>query len=259
MIVGTYSPGRSILHRLDPRLKLLLLLLVSLSFFFPLPLTVPALYLGALLLLSASALGPRALAIPLTTILPILILVSLLTPPFHAGGTLLLAPLPFYRITTGGLAETARLLIRFTGITLAFFIYFRTTEIDRFILALRAFRLPYGAALVVSLAFRFIPYMVELYGSIRAAHKLRMPAGPAGRSRSPLHRLRRVFPTLVSVLIHAIKTIPALAMALESRGLSAGSRRSSYRSLPPLRSIGTQIAVTTLLILLLLFPLLLPR
>jgi energy-coupling factor transport system permease protein len=258
MIVGTYSPGKSLLHRLDPRVKLVLLLTAAVSFFLPFPLEVSAGYCGALLALTAISLGGRALWIPLRTILPILILVSFLTPPFHPGGTVLAAPLPFYTLTTGGLAETARLLLRFTGITVAFFLYFRTTEIDRFILALRSFRLPYSAALVVSLAFRFIPYMIELYGNIRSAHTLRRPAGASQQSRSPLRRLRRIFPTLVSVLIHAIKTIPGLAMALESRGFPAADRRSVFRALPPTRNIRGQMIVAAAVIAALLAPLWLP-
>jgi energy-coupling factor transporter transmembrane protein EcfT len=149
-------------------------------------------------------------------------------------------------------------MFRFTGITVGFFLYFRTTEVDRFILALRSFRLPYSAALVVSLAFRFIPYMVELYGNIRAAHTLRLPAGSAQRSRGPVRRLRRIFPTLVSVLIHAIKTIPGLAMALDSRGFPGTRQRSAYRSLPPARAITAQIITAAIIIAAIYFPLILP-
>jgi len=247
----------SLLHRMDPRVKLVLLLAAALSFFMPYRLEVPTLYLACLLALITVSLGVRALWIPVRTILPILILVAVLTPPFHASGVTLAEPLPFYRLTSGGLRETARLILRFTGITAGFFLYFRTTEVDRFILALRGFRLPYTAALVVSLAFRFIPYMVELYGNIKAAHTLRQPAGAQHMSRSPVQRLQRVFPTLVSVLIHAIKTIPTLAMALETRGIPGGEPRSSYRSLPPAREVAGQIAAALLVIVLLYSPLLL--
>ena len=137
MIQSGYLPGSSVAHRFDPRLKLLLLVILAVAFFFPVSLYVSALYLLFTALLVLGSFGLRELWIPVRTILPLLVLVALLTPPFHRSGEVLLTVWGPVTVTTGGLAETLRLLIRFTGITVSFFLFFRSTDIESFILTLR--------------------------------------------------------------------------------------------------------------------------
>ncbi|MFP4180890.1 MAG: energy-coupling factor transporter transmembrane component T family protein [Spirochaetaceae bacterium] len=254
MISSGYLPGDSFIHRLDPRVKTVLLLFTAVSFFFPVPPPVILWYLSLCAAAVVISLGIRELWVPIKTILPLLILVTILTPPFHPSGDPLFTLWGPVAVTTGGLRETLRLLVRFSGITLSFFLYFRTTSIDALILTMRWYRLPYSLSLVIAIAFRYIPYAASLYRSIADAHRLRRPSQSPTRRRLR-DRMHQIFPTLVSVMIHAVKTIPSLAMALESRGFGRSEKRSSLYLLPSLTGKKTDLFFAALIFLLILLPL----
>lgn len=237
MITALYSRHNSLLHRLDPRVKLLNLLTLVVVFFLPLSPAHLGGYLAALAVLVAVVLGPAALWRPVRTILPILILVLLLTPPFHREGAVLLSVRGVPLVTDAGVGEALRLVTRFTGITVAFFAYLRSTDPEQLVLSLRWFGLPFGAALVINIAFQYVPNFKVLYDQVQDAHRLRRPA-PADyqvgsiRRRGMFRRLAGTIPALTSVLILSVRRIPVLAMALETRGVGRTNRRSTYRELP---------------------------
>jgi energy-coupling factor transport system permease protein len=238
VITALYRREESVLHRLDPRIKLLNVLTLVVLFFLPLrPLHLGA-YLAATTVLVAVVLGARELWRPVRVILPILVLVVVLTPPFHRGGATLVAIGNFPLVTEHGLREALRLAIRFTGITMVFYAYLRTTDPEQLVLSFRWFGLPFGAALVVNIALQYVPNIKVLYDQVQDAHRLRQPApknGGAhsrGRRRGVFRRLAFSIPALTSVLILSVRRIPVLAMVLEIRGVGRSNRRTTYRALP---------------------------
>lgn len=239
MITSTYIQGNSILHKADPRIKTILLL--SIVIFFFLPLSIPAILVifMALTGIGIYTLGLSRLLQPLKMILPIIIFVIVLTPPFYKGGEILLMVKSIIVLTSEGLIHTVRLLLRFTGITISFYIFFSTTSIDNFILTLEWFKLPYKAALVVTIALRYIPSIIIIYNNIRDAHSLRLST----KKILFWKKLNNIFPTLVSVLIHSIKSIPSLSMALELRGIGMTSERSQFNYIKSNKMI-LQIIIT---------------
>ena len=256
MITDTYKPGHSLLHRFDPRPKLILLVATLVIFFLPVSPIWLLPYATLLSLLILFSLGPKELALPILTILPVLLFVAILTPPFHRGGDPLIVIWKQVILTTNGLQETARMILRFTGITLAFFLYLRTTAINDLILALRWFGLPFKAALVATLAFRYIPYMAQVYANVVDAHRLRSDPNEEERRWWELRkRVRRLLPVLTSVLIYAIKGIPMLSMALESRGMGRKNPRADYIQLKQGSSLLFDFLATLLVLCLLLIPL----
>lgn len=255
MISSSYIAGDSLVHKADPRLKLLLLLAWVVALILPSPLfTISGYYLALVLLIGLSRRFSDAL-LPLKSIWPILLLVFILTPPFHREGELLFSIGGWLHITSGGLEEAFTLIIRFSGITSAFFLFFRTTTIDCFILSLRWFGMPYTAALVITIAFRYIPSLIQLYRNIQDAHALRRPPQTQKSAFNPRKKVAHLFPSLISVMIHSIKSIPALSMALETRGFGRHNSRTSYMSLPGLRSLLRQLPgfLIVLLFLILLY------
>ena len=255
MISGTYLPGNSFVHKADPRLKFSLLILWVIALILPVSIAALVAYYLALVLLIWSGISLGQVLQPLKTIWPLLLLIALLTPPFHQSGRELYHLGGLVRITEGGLQEAFILIVRFSGITSAFFLFFRTTTIDDFILTLRWFGLPYSGALVVTIAFRYIPSLLQLYRNIEDAHALRRPMPEGRRKFHPIKKFSHIFPTLVSVMIHSIKGIPNLSMALESRGFGRHNPRTSYRSLLPLKEIVHQavLFIIVLLFLVLLY------
>jgi energy-coupling factor transporter transmembrane protein EcfT len=239
-MIGTfYRPGRSFLHGYDPRCKLAVLLLFLLLFLLPIPLPLYAGYFTFLALMILTALSARELLRPLRVIGPLLLLVAVLTPPFHREGQVYLRLAGWPLLTSGGVMETARLLVRFAGITLALFGFLRTTSPEQVLLTMRWFGLPFGAGLALSIALQYMPTLRDLYLQVVDAHKLRRSTQEAG-SPPPwgLRRLRAdLLPVLTSVLIMAVRRITVLAMALEVRGVGLRVRRSSYSALPAGRAL----------------------
>ena len=249
MISGAFLPGSSMVHRTDPRIKLALLIVWVVALILPVSLLSLAGYYLGLVLLITLALSFREVLQPLKTIWPILLLVALLTPPFHHAGRTLFQIGTSVTITLGGLQEALILIIRFSGITSAFFLFFRTTSIDDFILTLRWYGLPYSGALVITIAFRYIPSLLQLYHNIEDAHALRRPVQSGKATLNPVKKFTHLFPTLVSVMIHSIKSIPTLSMALESRGFGRSNSRTSYRRLRPLQKVIHQAVFSVIVLL----------
>jgi energy-coupling factor transport system permease protein len=226
MIVDFYRTGRSFLHGFDPRAKLVLLVPLFACFFFRVPPVVLVPYCCALMALVALTLGPRELLSPLKAIGPVVVLICLLTPPFHRTGAVVWQISGIVLITADGARETALMVLRFLGITFGFFAVVRTVSPEDLVLSLRWFRLPYGACLVVLIALRTIPSLVGTWHNVQDAHRLRS----AGRELTRRRRLSfgAYMPLLTSVLIEAVKQIPVQAMALESRGYGRRGRRTSF-------------------------------
>lgn len=260
MISGFFRSGDSALHRIDPRAKLFVLVAFLVCFFLPLSLPLLIACLCAAALLGGICLGVRDLLLPFKLIFPLLVLVMLLTPPFHRQGAVLLAPWGFPLYTAAGLETALRLVLRFSGISLVFFLYMRSTEPEQILLSLRWFGLSYSLALVLSLALTYIPWLTSLYGNVKDAHKLRL-AGleqetrPRGFARRTLAKI----PAMTSVMIQAVKGIPVLAMALETRGIGRKNRRTSFQDLKTGRAflldlLASAAAIAALALAVLLFP-----
>ncbi len=251
MALEFYRPGNSLLHRFDPRAKIVCLAALTVCFMLPFPLAVSAVYIAALAALVGLFLGIRELAASLRSILPLLAVIAVLTPLLRRGGDIIWAPFGFAYLTRDGVAETARLLIRFSGIVLSFMAVLRSMDPDTLILTLRWYGLSYRAALVLVITLRFIPTIAQVYANVRDAHALRGGHGRKGF-------LRSLMPVLTSILINAVKSIPALAMTLESRGFGRANRRTEYAALEGGWKAALHIACAFLCSAALFIPLLFP-
>jgi energy-coupling factor transport system permease protein len=240
-----HLPGTSFLHRTDPRARLLALLGLTACFLVPAePLPLAGLA-AACLAVVAFTLGGRQLAGLLRALAPALLFIVLLTPPFVRGGTALVTVAGFPLVTTGGVRAAIVYLSRLSGIAAVFFALLRTLRLEELVLALRCFGVPFPAALAVTVTFRYIPFLAGTWHEVKDAHRLRgTRTGPG--------------PVLTAVMVKAVKTIPALAMALESRGLGRAGHRTSFVALPPARKFAIHAAVVAVVCVSILLLLLLP-
>ena len=157
------------MHKFDVRAKIVLLLFFLVIFFLPIRIGHLAAYLVFLLIISVLFLGIINTLRPIRLILPILILVLVLTPPFHRQGNVLLAIRGVTVLSSTGILLALRLMIRFSGITLVFFLFIATTDADTLILAFRWFGLPFNVALVLGIALEYIPTIQGIYEQVRDA------------------------------------------------------------------------------------------
>lgn len=227
MQMSLYLTGNSLLHRFDPRAKVLSVLYFSIYAFLPVGLPWLVSVYAMLFLISLIMLGIREAFSPIRSIYPILIMIVLFTPPFYRDDPI---------------GVTVMLLLRITTVTTLFFLLFRTTPMPEVLSTLRWFGLPYQAALVVTIAFRYIPYLNGTYHQIRDAHKLRRGTGE--HAGGFLTRLRQIQPVLVSVMVFAVKSIPLLAMSLEHRGFGGEKLKiKGYKSLRNDRKLFTHLFI----------------
>jgi len=257
MIDTLYRERKSSLHGFDCRLKLILLPLLVIYYFLPLKMSESILLTGLLLMITLIFLGWKDLLNPLKMIFPLLILILILTPLFHRTGPVLFHIGGRLALTTDGIREAAGYALRLTGISLLFFLFFRTTPMEDLLLGLSWFRLPYTVTLVISIALRYIPHLAGLYTQIRSAHSLRCGINDPPQNSMIFSRFRTLFPALVSLMIQSVKTIPSLTMALELKGIGRGNPRSRLRSLPDVPFWKGQIFCSIVLLVLLMVPLLL--
>lgn len=253
MNTSTFVAGRGWLYRFDPRAKILLMILLCVLFF--MPITLAGLAVSVLLVIAVGWFntGRRNMVSVFRSITPMLLFMLLFAPFNVRGGEVLYSIGSVTIITVEGAVQALRLACRFIGITYVCTLLFATTVMGEIMLALRFWRLPYKAALVVTLSFSSIPFIAESFSQIAESHSLREAADE--EQKGLVQRLKDLVPTLTSVLVVALRSIPNLAMSLEMRGLGRSEVRTSYRSLDAYTRLFTDfvISITIVTVLWLIF------
>jgi|YNPNPStandDraft_1061719.scaffolds.fasta_scaffold29788_2 energy-coupling factor transport system permease protein len=225
-----YLPGASWLHRLDPRVKLLLVVEGTVFLFLWPQVAAAAATLLAVHVLLRSARVPWSrigalwrLVLPLTLLIPALWLIFQPgpEPPLWAWGPL--------RLTMSALERGVAVALRLDALAFLMFLWLFTTSQAELVRGLAALGMPYTWSLTLSLALRYLPTVAGLYQQVVDAQRARgldLDHGPLRR------RLQAYQPILVAVLISALRLSQGLAWSLEARGLGASTaRRSTYRPL----------------------------
>jgi len=231
--LGQYLPGETVVHRLDPRVKIVAVLLMS-----PLIFTAQAagivlicLFLAAVIAIVHLSIAQTAAAVrPVAFFIIVIFLMHLL---LTEGRSLLsLDPLPL-RITREGIVQGAYVTWQFICLLVVAAILTMTTlpsdlvgGIERLLRPLARLGIPsQDIAVMISMALRFIPMLYEEYERLRTAQAAR---GADFTTGSILLRLRAVSSFVVPLLLCAFRRADELAMAMEARGYRRGPRSSLH-------------------------------
>lgn len=222
-----YVPGRSWLHRCDPRVKLWLLLLgVALAFRWTHPLT-QALYVTLLLLvLRLAGITGHSLGWLWHQMRPLVLLMLLLQPFFTPSGKILAQVGPL-TLTVGGLNSGALLALRILAMAFLTGGLLFTTDQRALVQAFVRLGLPYTWGLTVSLTLRFLPAIGGLATTVREAQASRGWVAEGNFIR----RARDYLPVLIAIVIGALRLSDQLALALAARGLGYPGPRTTWRKL----------------------------
>lgn len=235
--IGQYLPINSIIHRLDPRARLLgsaaLFLAVVLA-------THPAgLVLGLLVFLFGLVLARIPLRFALNGLVPPLPFLLIL-----AGLQLLINPYPdslpiYFRI--GSLAisgadlwAAAALLLRFTGLILGLSLVSYSLSTSEMMVGLSALLRPlnrlglpmHDLVMMIQVTLRFLPLLAQAMERIAKAQASRGADWGSGRG-SLIKRLRRVVPLLVPLFLVSLRRAEQMALAMDARGYGVTTERSS--------------------------------
>jgi energy-coupling factor transport system permease protein len=234
LVIGHYYPGRSLIHRLDPRGKLITTFLFMLLIFLAnSALAYALLFACTFLAMLLSSVPVRLYLLMIKPIFWIILLTGLLHLWVTKGGEILLQ-LPFLTIYEEGLRQAIFLAFRFlllvwTGSILTF----TTSPIElthafqQIFKPLEYLRIPvHEFAFMMSMALRFIPLLWEETEKIK---KAQMARGVRFEQGNLFKRIKHYIPILVPLLVSIFRRSEELAMAMEARCYRGGTGRTSIR------------------------------
>ena len=234
--LGQYFPGDSLAHRLDPRTKLLLTVLYIVILFSAksfLSYGVVALLLIAGIRISGVA--PRALVRGLKPILFIVCFTAVLNL-LYTPGEHVLASFWIFTITLEGVFTAFFMVLRITMLIMGTFLLTYTTSpialtdgLETLLGPLKKLRVPvHELAMIMSIALRFIPTLIEETDKIMSAQKAR---GADFESGNLFQRAKALVPILVPLFISAFRRADELAVAMECRCYHGGEGRTKLHVL----------------------------
>ena len=234
--IGQFFPGESFLHKLDPRMKLILtfslivILFVAQGF---VSLGVILCFVAAALM--ASGVRPGMLLRGLKPVYFIVIFTFVLNVFFQNGGNPVVQ-LGFIKITDEGLKNAfflaARLVLLVTCsqmLTLTTSPIALTDGLESLMRPLKVIRFPaHEIAMMMSIALRFIPTLMDEADKIMKAQKAR---GADFESGNLIQRAKAMVPLLVPLFVGAFRRAEDLALAMEARCYRGGAGRTRMRQL----------------------------
>ena len=234
--IGQYFPGRSALHRMDPRAKILLTIaMIAAVFAAGTWLGYVMLFAFAFAAIRISGVGMKFVLRGLKPIFFIVVLTFLINIFFTTGGTALIH-WKFINITDKGLYAATRMALRLILLVLVTQLLTLTTSSIALTDAIEALLKPlakigfpaHEMAMMMSIALRFIPTLVEETDKIMKAQQAR---GADFESGNLIQRARAMLPLLVPLFVSAFRRADELAMAMEARCYRGGQNRTRMKSL----------------------------
>lgn len=236
MIIGRYVPANSLMHKMDPRAKLLLVFLfVCVVFLANNVVSYGLLAVFTILMISLSKIPLRYLYNGLKPIFFLIVFTFLLHILFTKEGELLFE-YGWFEIYEGGLIQGFFISVRFTLLILVTSLLTLTTSpisitdgMEELLGPLKKWKMPvHELALMMSIALRFIPTLMEETEKIMKAQTARGVDFSSGPIKD---RVKSIVPLLVPLFVSSFKRAEELATAMESRGYRGGEGRTKYRQL----------------------------
>ena len=233
--LGQFFPGKSVIHRLDPRMKIVLVTLFIVTLF------------GAKGLIGYGLVFLWLLYAVLTSKLPLKVIFKGLRPlviilVFTAALNMLYTPGTVaakwwvFSVTYEGISMAGYMLARILMLVTGTFMLTYTTSpmmltdaIERLLSPLKRVRVPvHELAMMMTIALRFIPLLIEETAKIMSAQQAR---GADFESKNLAKRVKALIPLLVPLFVSAFRRAEDLAVAMECRCYNGGGGRTRMRVL----------------------------
>ena len=234
--LGQYFPGKSLIHRLDPRCKLIFLVLFIVAIF----LAVNWVSYGLLLLLLVGSIWisnvpARSFVKGMKPLLFILVFTAGLNL-FFTQGEKLLVDVWVIQIYAEGVLRAVFMLLRILMLVMATFLLTYTTSpialtdgLEGLLSPLKVIKVPvHELSMMMCIALRFIPTLIEETDKIMSAQKAR---GADFETGSLMRRVKALIPILVPLFISAFRRADELATAMECRCYQGGEGRTKMKLL----------------------------
>jgi len=249
--LGQYFPGQSFIHRLDPRVKLVLTCVYITALFLAKGfLSYGIMLVWLVIAVACSGVPVRLFLRGLRPLIAIIVFTGVLNI-FYTEGYVLFQWWIF-RVTAEGLFMAGRMILRILMLVTGTFLMTYTTSplqltdaMERLFGPLKKLRLPvHELSMMMSIALRMIPTLIEEADKIMNAQRAR---GADFDSGNVVKRAKALIPLLVPLFVSAFRRAEELATAMECRCYHGGEGRTRLRVLV-MRSADTVVLVGFILL-----------
>ena len=236
MILGRYIPGDSIVHRLDPRSKLLsMMLLILIVFWANNSITNLILFIATGIFIALSGVSISFFIQGLKSMFFLIAFTTLFQFFFISSGNVIFE-FWFVRITDYALQQAGIIFCRFiliiffsTLLTLTTMPLSLASAVEGLLSPLKKVKVPvHEVGLMLSMSLRFVPTLMDDTTRIMNAQKAR---GVDFDEGSIVQKVKALIPILIPLFATSLKRADSLAIAMEARGYQGGKGRSQYRQL----------------------------
>ena len=252
VVIGQYYPSESLIHKLDPRVKLISTMVFIISLF-----VIDNIW-GYLIVTVFLAVVIIMSKVPFKYILKgmkgilILMLITVIFNLFLTPGHAVLS-VGKIKITSEGIVLSVKMIIRLSYLIIGSSIMTLTTTpnnltdgLESIMRPLRVFRVPvHEIAMMMSIALRFIPILLEETEIIKKAQMARCADFESGNF---IKRAKNMVPLLVPLFVSAFRRANDLAMAMEARCYRGGDGRTKMKPLVYKKADAAAYAVIVLLL-----------
>jgi len=234
--LGQYFPGNSVIHRLDPRTKLIMLVAYIVALFLAKSwITYGIMFAFLAWVIKVSTIPVKSIVRGMKPLMMILVFTGVLNLFFTQDGAVLV-DFWIITITSGGLQRAIFMVIRILMLVTGTFLLTYTTSpialtdgLEALLNPLKKLHVPvHELSMMMCIALRFIPTLIEETDKIMCAQKAR---GADFESGTIIERAKALVPILVPLFIGAFRRADELATAMECRCYQGGEGRTKMKLL----------------------------
>lgn len=236
--LGQYFPAASPIHKMDPRAKIVLtILFIVFSFLASNPVSIGVMTAALIVVVLLTRVPMSIYLKNFKTILPVVLFTAIINV-FYIDKGAVLVDWWIIKITAGGIFQACFIAVRIMLLVMISAVLTYTTTptaltdaIERLLSPLKFIGLGQAVhimAMMMTIALRFIPTLIEETDKIMNAQKAR---GADMESGGLMKRIRAMLPILIPLLISSFRRAYELAEAMESRCYNGGTGRQRMKQL----------------------------
>ena len=234
VVFGQYYPTSSVVHRLDARVKLLAVILYIITVFFITDYVMYAAMFVFIIALAIVAKIPLRVLLRTVRTIVFLVLITSVINLFFTTGEVLWVHWKFIKIYKEGVEHAIKLALRLILLMLFPSLLTLTTTpmeltdaLESLMKPLKLIKVPVHAiALIMSIALRMIPILMEETNKIMLAQKAR---GADFDTGGAFKKAKAMIPVLVPLFVGAFRRADELALAMDARCYSSVAKRTKYK------------------------------
>ena len=231
--IGQYFPGNSFIHKMDARMKIILIVILIVSIFVCKNIiSLATIILATVILVAISKIAPKTILKSIKPLAIIIIITAVLNIFYGTGEPLV--TIGKLSITANGIETAIFMAVRIITLVVISSLLTYTTSpteltdaLERLLKPLKLIKVDvHSIAMTMTIALRFIPTLVEEIDKIMSAQKSR---GADMDSGGLIHRAKALIPVLIPLFVSAFRRAGELAYAMECRCYRGGDGRTKMK------------------------------